>query len=121
MTWCRVGSVSWFNNIRWASRRQAGRALEFLEEILMRNDEIAAELKKVTATLAKAKGEIVAAKDELLAKVQQLEDSLTNVDLPEDAATALEEVKAAAAELDNLNVDISVPTPPIEPDPTEIV
>mgnify|MGYP001766201502 CR=1 FL=1 len=72
------------------------------EVILMKLSELAMQLSALAAQLDKAAGEIVA-------KIDDLETALADTEIPEEAATAIEELKAKAQALDDI-----VPDAPVE-------
>lgn len=48
----------------------------------------------------------------IAAEVQALKDSLTNVEIPAEAQTALDNLTAALQKVDDLNEDVPPPPPP---------
>jgi hypothetical protein len=70
-------------------------------------NELAGKLNAINAQLHKASGEIID-------RINTLQDSLSNVDLPEEATDAMNELAALAQALDDLNPDAP---PPVEENP----
>ena len=75
------------------------------EVILMRLSELGDVLAVLGTTLDKARNEI-------LAKITALENALADVNLPDEAAAALEDVISAARALDDVVPDPVPETPP---------
>jgi hypothetical protein len=72
------------------------------KEILMKVSELAVAVSELSAQLAKAQGEI-------LGKIADLEEALATMDveLPEDAAAALEGLRVSAQALDDIVPDVA--------------
>lgn len=69
------------------------------EDILMKVSELAAAVAELSAQLAKAQGEI-------LGKIDALEAALVDVELPDEAVTALEGLRVGAQALDDIVPDV---------------
>jgi hypothetical protein len=65
----------------------------------MKVSELAAAVSELSAQLAKAQGEI-------LGKIDALEEALVDVELPDEAATALEGLRVGAQALDDIVPDV---------------
>lgn len=81
---------------------------QFEDELMAKLSDLQNELEAVNAQLSKAIGEING-------KIDELADALDNVDLPEEAETALAELKAKAQALDDIVPDAE-PEEPEEPE-----
>lgn len=79
---------------------------ERLDNIMVKLSELAAQLSAVTAQNDKANAEI-------LARLDELENALSDVDLPDEAIEALEALKASVQVSDDFVPD----EVPVEPDP----
>lgn len=69
------------------------------EELLMKLSELTTAIAGVSAQLTKAQ-------DEILAKIAALELALTDVDLPIDAADAIEALRSQTQALDDIVPDV---------------
>lgn len=69
------------------------------EELLMKLSELTTAIAGVSAQLTKAQ-------DEILAKIAALELALTDVDLPEEAADAIEALRSQTQALDDIVPDV---------------
>jgi len=69
------------------------------EEILMKVSELTAAVVGLSAQLTKAQGEI-------LGKIAALETALVDVELPDEAVTALEGLRVGAQSLDDIVPDV---------------
>lgn len=80
--------------------------------------EILMKLSELTTAIAGVSAQLTKAQEEILAKITALETALIDVDLPEDAAAAIEALRGQAQGLDDIVPDV-VPEP--EPEPVEPV
>ena len=72
------------------------------------------KLSELTTAIAGVSAQLTKAQEEILAKITALETALIDVDLPEDAAAAIEALRGQAQVLDDIVPDV-VPDPePIE-------
>lgn len=77
------------------------------EVILMKLNDLATQLNGLAMQLNKAAAEI-------LGKIADLETALYATDVPEDAAAAIEALKAQAQALDDIVPDVAPVEPPVE-------
>lgn len=68
------------------------------------------ELSEVAQALTELKAQLGKAKDEIVGKIDALQTELGNVQLPEEAVAALNELRAVTQQLDDI-----VPDAPAEP------
>ena len=81
------------------------------KEILMKVSEIANAVTSVSAQLTKVQNEV-------LTRLNDLENALIDVEIPEEAATAIEALRTQAQALDDIVPDVVVePTPEPVVDP----
>lgn len=78
-------------------------------QILHEVEKLMTAVTDLAAAVTDVKNTLVRARDEIVAKIAALEDALSSVELPEDAETALAELRSAAQALDDI-----VPTPPTD-------
>lgn len=78
--------------------------------------EILMKLSELTSAIAGVSAQLTKAQDEILGKITALETALIDVDLPEDAAAAIEALRSQTQALDDIVPDV-VP----EPEPIETV
>jgi len=77
------------------------------KEILMKVSEIANAVTSVSAQLTKVQAEV-------LTRLNDLENALIDVEIPEEAATAIEALRTQAQALDDIVPDVVVEPEPIE-------
>lgn len=75
--------------------------------------EILMKLSELTTAIAGVSAQITKAQDEILGKIAALETALIDVDLPEDAAAAIEALRSQTQALDDIVPDV-VPEPVTE-------
>lgn len=74
---------------------------------------IMAKVSELKAMIDGVKAQVVKAKDEITDKIAKLEAALGDAELPPEAVTALEELKAVVQTVDDIVPD----APPVEPPP----
>ena len=87
------------------------------KEILMKVSEIANAVTSVSTQLTKVQAEV-------LTRLNDLENALIDVELPEDAVTAINGLRTQAQALDDIVPDVVVeptPEPVVEPAPEPVV
>lgn len=87
------------------------------KEILMKLSELATTVTGVSAQLTKVQNEV-------LTRLNDLENALIDVEIPEEAAAAIEALRTQAQALDDIVPDVVVeptPEPVIEPAPEPVV
>ncbi len=75
--------------------------------------EILMKLSELTSAIAGVSAQLTKAQDEILGKITALETALIDVDLPEDAAAAIEALRSQTQALDDIVPDV-VPEPVTE-------
>ena len=78
------------------------------EDLLMKLNELAAQLNGLATQLDKATVEI-------LTKIGELETALVDTEIPDEAAVMIEELKARAKALDDIVPDVVPEEPPVDP------
>lgn len=87
------------------------------KEILMKLSELTSAIAGVSAQLTKVQNEV-------LTRLNDLENALIDVEIPEEAATAIEALRTQAQALDDIVPDVVIeptPEPVIEPAPEPVV
>lgn len=76
--------------------------LRYLVAIHRKEERIHMKLTELATALADMSTQLAKAQAEILNKIAELNEALTNVDVPADAVTALENLKTAAQGLDDI-------------------
>lgn len=76
-------------------------------------ERMAIKVSEVAAIATAIKDQVTKAKEEILKRIADLETALANVELPAEAETALNALKSAVQEVDDINPDVPPPPPPV--------
>jgi len=76
--------------------------------------ELPMKLSELTTAVAGVSAQLVKVRDEILAKIAALEAALVDVDVPVEAADAIDALRVQTQVLDDIVPDV-VPEPPVEP------